>query len=103
MENIDNTKDDGYTTIRDVSRAELRVKKSRFTGLATSVATEQEAMSFIQNVKAEFPKATHYCYAFSIGLGAKKLIQSSDAGANKVRDPLNLVFCKLAPWLFLLS
>ena len=90
MENINNTKDDEYTTIRAVSRTELRVKKSRFIGLAKSVVTEQDAMDFIGNLKAEFPDATHHCYAFSIGFGAKKRVRSSDAGepANSAGKPI---------------
>jgi uncharacterized YigZ family protein len=90
VENANNTKDDQYITIRVVSRTEFRVKKSRFIGLAKSVATEQEAMDFIRNAKAEFPKATHYCYAFSIGSGARKLVRSSDAGepANSAGKPI---------------
>ena len=90
VENINSTKDDQYTTIRGVSRTDLRVKKSRFIGLATSVATERDAIDFVHNVKAEFPSATHYCYAFSIGFGARKLVRSSDAGepTNSAGKPI---------------
>ena len=90
MEHVDIAKDDQYITIRGVSRADLCVKKSRFIGLAVSIAAEQEAMDFIRNVKSEFPNATHYCYAFSIGTGAKKLIRSSDAGepTNSAGKPI---------------
>jgi len=90
VENVNNAEDDQYITIRGVSRTELRVKKSRFIGLAKSVATEQEAMDFIQNIKTQFPDATHYCYAFSIGLDGKKLARSSDAGepANSAGKPI---------------
>ncbi len=84
MEHINSAKDDQYTTIRGISRAELRVKKSRFIGLATSVATEQDVLNFIHNAQAEFPGATHYCYAYSMGTGARRLIRSSDAG-----EPIN--------------
>jgi len=87
---ISDIKDDQYTTIRGISRAELRVKKSRFIGLATSVAAEQDAIGFVHSIQAEFPGATHYCYAFSIGTDAKKLIRSSDAGepANSAGKPI---------------
>lgn len=90
MEYVNNAKDDRYVTIRGVSRAELRVKKSRFIGLATSVATEQDAVSFVRDVQAEFPGATHYCYAYIIGAGAEKLVRSSDAGepANSAGKPI---------------
>lgn len=92
MEHPDKTEGDQYTTIRGVSRAELRVKKSRFFGLATSVGTEKDAADFINNVKTEFPKATHYCYAFVIGGGAKKLARCNDAGepVNSAGKPILL-------------
>jgi uncharacterized YigZ family protein len=90
VEHVSNIKNDQYTTIRAVSRTELRVKKSKFIGLAKSVATEQDVMDFIRSVKAEFPNATHYCYAFNVGFGAKKLVRSSDAGepANSAGKPI---------------
>lgn len=92
MERVDNGKNDQYITIRGISRVDLRVKKSRFTGLATSVVAEKDVAEFISYVKAEFPNATHYCYAFSIGTGARKLFRSSDAGepANSAGRPILL-------------
>lgn len=82
--------DDEYTTIHGISRSETYVKKSRFIALATSINTEQDAANFLHNVKLEFSDATHYCYAFSIGSGVKKLIRSSDAGepANSAGKPI---------------
>ena len=90
MERFDNIKDDQYTTICGVSRAELRVKKSRFIGLAASVTSEQDVVDFIRSVGSEFADATHCCYAYSIGTGTKKLIRSSDAGepANSAGKPI---------------
>jgi uncharacterized YigZ family protein len=87
LETIEN---DHYTTILGVSRAELTVKKSRFIGLAASVLTEQEAVVFIQKARSEFPGATHYCYAFIIWTGTRKLARSSDAGepANSAGKPI---------------
>jgi len=92
MENTNSAKDGRYTTIRGVARADLRVKKSRFIGLATSIASEKDVLDFIHDVKMEFPNATHYCYAFSMGSGAKKLVRSSDAGepANSAGKPVLL-------------
>lgn len=92
MKQPNSTEDDQYTIIRGVARAELRVKKSRFFALATSVDTDQEAIDFINNVKVEFPNATHYCYAFTIGIGLKRLVRSSDAGepAHSAGKPILL-------------
>ena len=92
MEHDNSVKDDQYIAIRGVSRAELRVKKSRFFGLAMSVGTEQDVAKFINDVKLEFPGATHYCYAYIIDTGEKRLIRSSDAGepANSAGKPILL-------------
>jgi uncharacterized YigZ family protein len=79
-----NIEEDKYTTIRGVYKTELRVKKSRFIGLAKSVATELEAMDFVDSVRSEFPDATHHCYAFIIGAGARQIARSNDAG-----EPIN--------------
>lgn len=82
--------DDEYITVRGVSRAEIGVKKSRFIGLLASVNTEREAMDFVRNVKTEYPDATHHCYAFTIGSGAKEIFRSNDAGepANSAGKPI---------------
>ncbi|MBD3182988.1 YigZ family protein [Candidatus Poribacteria bacterium] len=78
-------KDKKYRTIRDISVAEHRIKKSRFIGLATCVTTENEGINFINKIREKYPNATHYCYALSIiGSGPHKLIRSSDDG-----EPLN--------------
>ncbi|MFC1714672.1 IMPACT family protein [Candidatus Poribacteria bacterium] len=92
MKYSSNTEDDQYTTIRGIARSELRVKKSRFFGLATSVKIEEEFTDFINGVKMEFPNATHYCYAFVMGTEAKRLTRSSDAGepANSAGKPILL-------------
>jgi len=79
-----------YATIRRVAVAELRVKKSRFVALATSVGTEQDAADFINNARVEFPNATHYCYAYIIGAGPRRICRSNDAGepANSAGKPI---------------
>lgn len=79
-----------YVTIRGVAVAELRVKKSRFIALAASVDTEQDAADFINNARVEFSNATHYCYAYTIGAGSKKIFRSNDAGepANSAGKPI---------------
>lgn len=81
---------DEYTTVKGKSKVELTVKKSRFIGLSTSVNTEQEAMFFLHDAIAEFPGATHYCYAYSIGCGSREIFRSNDAGepTNSAGKPI---------------
>jgi uncharacterized YigZ family protein len=76
--------DDEYITVQGISKSELDIKKSRFIGLVKSVTTEQEAFDFLRSVRTEYPDATHHCFAFIIGSGAKKISRSNDAG-----EPLN--------------
>jgi len=77
-------------TVKGISKSGLTVKKSRFIGLSTSVNTEQEAIVFLHDVIAEFPGATHYCYAYSIGCGSRQVFRSNDAGepTNSAGKPI---------------
>ena len=43
------------------------VKKSRFFARATMVATRDEAMSFIDVAKKDYPDARHHCWAYFLG------------------------------------
>ncbi len=92
MKDSSSKETDEYVTIRGVAVAELRVKKSRFIALATSVDTEQDATDFINNARAELPNATHYCYAYAIGAGPKRIFRSNDAGepTNSAGKPILL-------------
>jgi len=71
---------DEYKTIAGISKCHLEVKKSRFVGLATVVDAVKEANDFLDYAKTEYPKATHYCYAYSIGLDDRRKERSNDAG-----------------------
>ncbi len=55
-----------YTTIRQRTRHEITIRKSRFIGDVFQVASEEEALSRLQEVRGEFPDASHHCYAYSI-------------------------------------
>ena len=47
--------------------SELEVKKSRFLGYATHAENWDDAITYIEQVKAEHPKARHWCYGFQCG------------------------------------
>lgn len=81
---------DEYKTISGISETNLIVKKSRFIGLSTSVTSIQEINDFLDYAKTEYPKASHYCYAYSISLGDKKREYSNDAGepTNSAGPPI---------------
>ncbi|MFD0671492.1 YigZ family protein [Cohnella sp. GCM10027633] len=56
-----------YTTVRAYGSQEIVIKKSRFIGHAKPVATEEEAIAFIEELKKKHWDATHNCSAYVIG------------------------------------
>lgn len=57
---------DSYKTVRAYAAAEMIEKKSRFIGHCRPVATEAEAVAFINAVRAEHREATHNVYAYIV-------------------------------------
>ena len=81
---------DQYQTIVGIAESQLVVKKSRFMGLGTSVDTIAASKAFLDLVQAKFPKATHYCYGYSIGFDHEKREYATDAGepTNSAGPPI---------------
>jgi uncharacterized YigZ family protein len=67
-----------YKTVRQQGVSEIIIKKSRFIGHARPVATEEEALQFIQSIKKEHSMATHNCSAYMIGERDEIQKQSDD-------------------------
>ena len=71
---------DEYKTVVGIAHAHHVVKKSRFFGEATAVHTQAEVRDFLAQVQVRNPRASHYCYAYSIGSGATLREYATDAG-----------------------
>ncbi|MFC5401558.1 YigZ family protein [Cohnella soli] len=56
-----------YSTVRRYGSQEIVIKKSRFIGHAKPVATEEEAVAFIEELKKKYWDATHNCSAYVVG------------------------------------
>ena len=69
---------DGYRTIRDRAQDELEEKKSRFIAQLCPVTGEEQAVEFINSVKAQNRKARHNVYAYI--LRADNISRYSDDG-----------------------
>lgn len=54
------------TFVNGTYRSEITVKKSRFICSLKGDVTKEEAESFIQSIKKEFPDARHNCFAYVI-------------------------------------
>lgn len=59
----------GYTTIYEEAQASFTEKKSEFIGHIAPVSTADEAVAFINRVKAENRKARHNVYAYVVREG----------------------------------
>ena len=64
----------------EYTRAEIRVSNSRFIASAAPAADVVAARSFIAEVRAEMPYASHHVYAYVIGHGATTTLGMSDDG-----------------------
>ena len=67
-----------YKTIQGTAQAEYEEKKSRFIGQVAHVQTEDEAVAFLNGVRAANPMARHNVYAYV--LRAENRVRYSDDG-----------------------
>lgn len=63
-------------SIRNNDKYELIVKSSKFISLLYKVNNIDEVNTILDNVKKEYPNATHYCYGYIID----NIVKSSDDG-----------------------
>lgn len=55
-----------YRTVATRAEAEIVIRKSRFIGQASPVASEEEAAAFVAEIKKKHYAATHNCHAWII-------------------------------------
>lgn len=70
---------DSYKILYEGGSAEIFVKKSRFIATVRPVESEEEAASFIAEMKKKYWDASHNCSAFTIGRN-HELTRCSDDG-----------------------
>ena len=58
-----------YTTLADYGTDEFVEKRSRFIGYAKPVTTEEEAIAFIGEIRAQHREASHNVYAYVLQNG----------------------------------
>jgi uncharacterized YigZ family protein len=73
--------DDGYPVPAAQHRAEIVIERSRFIATLAPAPTADAARAFIDAIRAEFPDATHNCWAYVVGPpGTTAAVGMSDAG-----------------------
>ena len=71
---------DQYYQIKQQCRQEENVKGSRFIATAKPIASETEAVNFIEEMKKEFHDATHNAFAWKVGIGRSQRYRYNDDG-----------------------
>ena len=66
---IYNGRMEAYKTIDGAAQAEYEEKKSRFIAQVAHVETEEEAVAFLEGVRAANPQARHNVYAYVLRAG----------------------------------
>jgi len=69
---------ESYKTIEGTASAEYEEKKSRFIGQVAHVETEDEAVAFLNGIRAANPQARHNVYAYELRAGNR--VRYSDDG-----------------------
>ena len=68
-----------YKTVLEGGEGEKKKKKSRFIATVRPVEKEEEALSFIEEMRKKYWDATHNCYAYVIG-ERQEVMRCSDDG-----------------------
>jgi len=71
---------DSYFTIKKEFRTEIKIKNSKFIGQTFSVESIESVYPILEEIKKKEYSASHYCYAYIIGLGNHKIFKYSDNG-----------------------
>lgn len=69
---------DEYLTVRSFQSDEVVIKRSRFIGWGAPVASEEEALALIDQIRGEHPQATHHCFAYKAGLTSETVRFNDD-------------------------
>ena len=67
-----------FRTILGQTSQELEIRKSTFISHIKACQSEEEALSFIEDIKKEHRSATHNCHAYAIGENRMTLRYSDD-------------------------
>ena len=55
-----------FYTVGTEAETEIIINRSRFIGRAFPINNEEDALLLLEQVRAEFPDASHHCYAYEM-------------------------------------
>ncbi len=78
-------------TINENTRHEIIIKNSRFITLLMKINTIEEINQKLKESKIDYPKASHYCYAYKIGEIIKKASDDKEPSGTAGIPILNVL------------
>lgn len=69
-----------YQTVAQSTSHEIVIERSRFIGHCKEITTEEAAKTFVTEIRALHPQATHNCYAYRIGNSERPIEYFNDHG-----------------------
>ena len=72
----------GYFTVADTVEIQLDIQRSRFLAAAWHVADEDAAKAAVAARRAQYPDASHHCFAYTIGANMNPQRFSDDGEPN---------------------
>lgn len=67
-----------YKTVKQYGICEKEFKKSKFISQVFPIVSEDEALTILNRIRKEHPKAVHNVFAYSVGYNAEIIRQSDD-------------------------
>ncbi|MDP4120292.1 MAG: YigZ family protein [Bacillota bacterium] len=77
-----------YKTVLQFSEQELIEKHSRFISSSAPVHTQDEALSFLSNVKHKYPDAKHHVYAYCLFKDGRKRFSDDGEPSGTAGKPV---------------
>lgn len=78
-------------TIHENVKNEIIIKNSRFITIIAKIKSKEEVDSILNQIKKDYPKATHYCYAYKIGETIKKAEDDGEPSSTAGLPMLNIL------------
>lgn len=78
-------------TIHENVKNEIIIKNSRFITIIAKIKFKEEVDSILNQIKKDYPKATHYCYAYKIGETIKKAEDDGEPSSTAGLPMLNIL------------
>ena len=83
-----------YVTVRGEAESEFVEKKSRFIGQVCPASSEEEALRFVEKIRARYPDATHNVWAYNLRQGRCRCSDDGEPSGTAGKPILNCILSR---------